>query len=105
MLGELLPACILGSCTAHLPAIIPQPRNHAVSTCIATVLLVLFALVIGLQVPVVTAAENSAPAGFTALFNGQDLDGWHGMGTFDFHKLDAMTPEEREKNRVPASRI
>ena len=70
------------------------------STRLAPVLLVLFALAIGPHVPAAAAAENSAPAGFTTLFNGQDLSGWHGMGTFDIRKLDAMTPEEREKNRA-----
>ncbi len=35
------------------------------------------------------------PAGFTPLFNGKDLTGWHGMD-FDPYKLAAMKPEERE---------
>ncbi len=37
------------------------------------------------------------PKGFTALFNGKDLAGWHGMPHFDPGKLEAMTPEERKK--------
>ncbi|MCA9053345.1 MAG: DUF1080 domain-containing protein [Planctomycetaceae bacterium] len=36
------------------------------------------------------------PPGFTSLFNGTDLSGWHGMTTFDVRKLDAMTPEEKQ---------
>src|ERR1043165_9794828 len=37
------------------------------------------------------------PAGFTSLFNGQDLSGWRGGDTFDHRKYLAMTPEDREK--------
>jgi hypothetical protein len=36
------------------------------------------------------------PAGFTPLFNGKDLTGWHGMPHFDPYKLAAMKPEDRE---------
>lgn len=43
------------------------------------------------------AAEPTPPKGFTALFNGKDLTGWHGMPHFDPYKLDAMSPEERQK--------
>ncbi len=64
---------------------------------IAPLLLFLFALVIASHASLAAAAENSPPAGFTALFNGQDLSGWHGMGTYDVKKFEAMTPEEREK--------
>ena len=34
------------------------------------------------------------PEGFTALFNGKDLTGWHGMGHFNPYKLAAMKPEK-----------
>ena len=37
------------------------------------------------------------PDGFTPLSNGVDLSGWHGMTTFDVRKLDAMSPEDRQK--------
>ena len=47
--------------------------------------------------PVLMAADNTAPAGFTALFNGKDLSGWYGLGTYDIRKLAAMTPEEKKK--------
>jgi hypothetical protein len=41
--------------------------------------------------------EPKPPEGFTALFNGQDLSGWHGSGdTFDPRKLAAMSEEERK---------
>jgi hypothetical protein len=41
--------------------------------------------------------EPKPPEGFTALFNGTDLSGWHGSGdTFDPRKLAAMSEEERK---------
>ena len=45
-------------------------------------------------------AQNVAPPGFKALFNGQDLAGWHGMGHFDPRQLGAMSEEERNKKRA-----
>ena len=36
------------------------------------------------------------PPGFTPLFNGTDLTGWHGMTTFDFTKLETMSKEDRK---------
>jgi hypothetical protein len=42
------------------------------------------------------AADPAPPKGFTALFNGKDLTGWHGMPHFDPYKLEAMKPEERK---------
>ena len=39
------------------------------------------------------------PEGFTALFNGKDLTGWHGMRHMDPRKLAAMSPEERAQFR------
>lgn len=45
----------------------------------------------------VHAADNEAPQGFTALFNGKDLTGWYGLDTFSLSKLKAMTDEERKK--------
>lgn len=41
------------------------------------------------------AEQNSAPNGFTALFNGKDLSGWYGWSTRDPAELWAMTPEAR----------
>ena len=38
------------------------------------------------------AADNTPPAGFVALFNGKDLDGWKGL-VADPPKRAAMTPE------------
>ena len=46
------------------------------------------------------AENNQPPKGFTAIFNGKDLAGWHGMGHFDPRKLAAMSDDEREKKRA-----
>ncbi|CAN5872619.1 DUF1080 domain-containing protein [soil metagenome] len=46
--------------------------------------------------PVVRADEHiEPPEGFEALFNGEDLSGWHGMPHFDPRKLEALENEER----------
>jgi hypothetical protein len=42
------------------------------------------------------ADEPKPPTGFTALFNGKDLTGWHGMPHFDPYKLAAMPEDERK---------
>ena len=39
-------------------------------------------------------AETTLPEGFTAIFNGKDLQGWHGNNPHTTAK--AKTPEERE---------
>jgi hypothetical protein len=38
------------------------------------------------------------PKGFTALFNGKNLDGWHGRPHFDPYKLERMSGGERHKH-------
>ena len=43
----------------------------------------------------VSAASNTPPPGFTALFNGKDLSGWYGWSTRDPKDLWDMTPEQR----------
>ena len=40
---------------------------------------------------------DSVPKGFTPIFNGKDLTGWHGMPHFDPHTLAKMTAEEKAK--------
>jgi hypothetical protein len=42
-------------------------------------------------------AQNTPPAGFTALFDGRGLSGWHGMGTFDLRRYAIMSADERAK--------
>src|SRR5262249_32815285 len=36
------------------------------------------------------------PKGFTALFNGKNLDGWHGMPDFNPYDLDKMAEADRK---------
>ncbi|RLS74943.1 MAG: DUF1080 domain-containing protein, partial [Planctomycetota bacterium] len=52
----------------------------------------------GVSLPI-NAADNVPPAGFRALFNGKDLSGWHGVGTEDPRKLDALSAEDRTAAR------
>ena len=46
------------------------------------------------------AAQSQPPAGFTAIFNGKDLVGWHGMGHEDPRPILAMSAEDRAKKRA-----
>src|SRR5207253_2539328 len=46
------------------------------------------------------AEPTEPPKGFTAIFNGKDFTGWHGMPHFDPRKLWAMTKEERAKQEA-----
>ena len=40
------------------------------------------------------------PENATAIFNGHNLDGWHGMSHFSPYKLQAMSKEDRAKKRA-----
>ena len=42
------------------------------------------------------SSDGQPPAGFRALFNGEDLSGWHGMPHFDPRKLAGMEPEAKQ---------
>jgi hypothetical protein len=53
----------------------------------------LFTLAAVVTFAVLRAAEPKPPAGFRALFNGQDLTGWHGLNPHDTAKL---TGEKRD---------
>ncbi len=44
----------------------------------------------------VHADAPQPPRGFTLLFNGKDLSGWHGMPHYDPYKLAALSEPERE---------
>src|SRR5206468_4098731 len=44
----------------------------------------------------VPAADPQPPAGFSALFNGKDLSGWHGMPHFNPYKLAEMPEAARQ---------
>ncbi len=46
------------------------------------------------------AADNVPPTGFTALFNGKDLSGWHGLNHFNPEKLWAMSEADRAEKRA-----
>ncbi len=67
---------------------------------IQTACIALLPLVSG---PGLSAAEpaklNVPPAGFAALFNGKNLDGWFGRKTQDPRKLLAMSPDELKKHK------
>ena len=47
--------------------------------------------------------DNVAPEGFTALFNGKDLDGWHGTGWTPLSRA-SMTNEERQNEQTEADK-
>ena len=47
------------------------------------------------SLPFHDVAKAEIPEGFTAIFNGTDLTGWHGMPHFDPRKLAEMSEEER----------
>ncbi len=61
----------------------------------------ILALAIGLSLSAFAPAQedNKPPTGFTAIFNGNDLSGWHGMGHFDPRKLAKMSDDERAEKR------
>jgi hypothetical protein len=62
-----------------------------------------FALALGIvpsHAVLAGGAEPQPPRGFTALFNGRDLSGFHGLEHFDPRKLRAMTAEERAAKRT-----
>ncbi len=48
--------------------------------------------------PAVEAVE--IPEGATAIFNGADLEGWHGMSHFSPYDLEAMSEEDRAAKRA-----
>ncbi|MAD81170.1 MAG: DUF1080 domain-containing protein [Pirellulaceae bacterium] len=58
-------------------------------------LFITLCLIVASQTRLSTVEAVEPPEGFTALFNGENLDGWHGMGHFDPRKLASMTDEER----------
>ena len=62
-------------------------------------MLSLFAIVAVVVAASPRQQNNRAPKGFTAIFNGKDLSGWHGMKTFDIRKFKTMSEEERKKHR------
>ncbi len=59
-----------------------------------------FSLCFVIVISLANAKENTPPAGFTPLFNGKDLTGWHGMGHFDPRVLAAMSDADRAKKHA-----
>jgi len=75
--------------------------SSTLSRCLFSLVALASAAILLTLVPRLTAAEEpTPPPGFRAIFNGNDLSGWHGMGHFDPRKLDAMSAEDRAAKRA-----
>lgn len=70
-------------------------KNHPLALALCC------AVTLGSAIPA-ESAENTAPRGFTALFNGTDLSGWWGAGTEDPRKYLAL-PADGFKAKRDAS--
>ncbi len=71
-----------------------MPRvSRPLLTCIA--LIVAFA-----SLDARRTADPAPPPGFTAIFNGRDLNGWYGLPQIDPAKLAAMSADERAQKRA-----
>jgi hypothetical protein len=53
--------------------------------------------IVAMLVSTVQAKDVKPPKGFTALFNGKNLNGWHGMPHFDPSQFKQMSKEEQAK--------
>lgn len=60
----------------------------------------LFALLFPCVLAIAQSPAAPAAPGFTPMWNGKDLAGWHGQRHFDPYKLASMSPEERSKLRA-----
>jgi hypothetical protein len=61
------------------------------------------ALATALLVPSARAEDNKPPAGFTALFNGKNLDGW--QGNIDMKQRATMPKEKQEAELAKRTKI
>jgi hypothetical protein len=68
-------------------------RSSIVSPRIAIWLVFFFT--VGPLFPATLPAADDPPEGFSSLFNGKDLTGWHGMNAIDPRKWQSMTDQER----------
>ena len=69
--------------------------------CLKTIhSLALGALVVLLSISQAPAANNEPPQGFTALFNGTNLDGWWGAKTEDPRDYMALPPEKLAEKKA-----
>lgn len=50
--------------------------------------------------PAAPAQTPPLPDGFAAIFNGRDLDGWHGMGHVDPREIEALSSDQRAARRA-----
>mgnify|MGYP003332881170 CR=1 FL=1 len=53
-------------------------------------------LIAGSMIASIRAEDVKPPQGFTAVFNGKDMTGWHGMPHFDPRQLAAMSEGDRK---------
>jgi hypothetical protein len=56
-----------------------------------------FSWIVLLVLTCASHALGAPPPGFTALFNGKDLGGWHGRPQLDPRKWEAMNPDQQRK--------
>jgi Domain of Unknown Function (DUF1080) len=74
------------------------PLETILKTVLATLILLTVARA---DLNLASAQENNQPPkGFTALFNGKDMSGWHGMEHFDPRKLKEMSDADRAAKRA-----
>ena len=57
-------------------------------------------LILCFSIPTYAQKQNRPPEGFTALFNGENLDGWFGLGHFSPIELGKMSDEDRAKKKA-----
>ncbi|MEX2670809.1 MAG: DUF1080 domain-containing protein [Phycisphaeraceae bacterium] len=70
--------------------------------------IVMFVCLFTAGLPLAALAErplNQPPKGFQALFNGENLEGWHGMPHFDPRELWAMDENERQEQLAEWTRV
>ncbi len=85
----------------------PETEKYVVKTQFFRVVVALLAIVATLNTCQGLSAQesNTPPSGFTALFNGKDLAGWHGMKTMDPRKMDAMSSADYDKLRADNGKV
>ena len=62
-------------------------------------LAVLLVLALSSIPSIALAADEAAPPGFVALFNGKDLTGWYGLGHTDPRELAKLSAEAKAARR------
>jgi hypothetical protein len=79
---------------AHTLVYPRETEMHSLlSTCLRSLALALLA---ALLIPAITNAEEpKPPAGFTVIFNGKDLQGWHGLNP---HGVEKLTGDKKDAN-------